>query len=96
MKIMKRLTIFIAIAALVCGGCATKVQTHVNESAKLYFDAWMQINHPEAEPTELGTYVIEDEEGSGALVGDEEQSPYLLVRYIVSGLDGNISNTSDS
>ena len=57
---MKRLTIFIAIAALVCGGCAKKVQTHVNESAKLYFDAWMQVNHPDLEPTALGAYIQEE------------------------------------
>ena len=83
----------LAVAAL--AGCAVEPSESSGVSAKAYFDAWMQINHPEAEPTELGTYVIEDEEGSGALVGDEEQSPYLLVRYIVSGLDGNISNTSE-
>ena len=83
----------LAVAAL--AGCAVEPSESSGVSAKAYFDAWMQINHPEAEPTELGTYVIENEEGSGALVGDEEQSPYLLVRYIVSGLDGNISNTSE-
>ena len=91
---MKRLTIFIAIAALVCGGCAKKVQTHVNESAKLYFEAWMQVNHPDLEPTALGAYVLEDIPGTGAPLASPDEYPYVRVNCTRRNLDGTVVYTN--
>ena len=82
------------LAALVVAGCAKETSVSSGVSAKNYFDAWIQVHYPELEPTPLGAYVIEEKEGSGDLVGDYEQSPYILANYVVSLLDGEISSTT--
>ena len=41
-------------AAMLLAGCAKTVVPGPNEANKRYFDAWMHINHPSAEPTGLG------------------------------------------
>ena len=69
------------LAALVVAGCAKETSVSSGVSAKNYFDAWIQVHYshyPELVPTPLGAYVIEEKEGSGDLVGDYEQSPYIL------------------
>lgn len=80
---------------LAAAGCAKTPDTSVNASAKKYFDAWMLVNHPDAEATPLGAYVIDETPGDGALVGDSEQSPFLLVNYVTRNLDGTIVDYSD-
>lgn len=82
------------LATLVVAGCAKETSVSSGVSAKNYFDAWIQVHYPKLEPTPLGAYVIEEKEGSGDLVGDYEQSPYILANYVVSLLDGEISSTT--
>jgi FKBP-type peptidyl-prolyl cis-trans isomerase len=52
----------------------------------------MQLNHPGIEPTGLGIYVIDEQEGNGADVTD---NGYALVDYKISSLEGNISSYTD-
>ncbi len=86
---------FLGLALLVVAGCA-KTTTYSGISAKEYFDAWMTVNYPELldSPTPLGAYVIEDIPGTGALVGDYENSPYIRVEYTSYSLDGDVTATS--
>ena len=79
-------------ATLLLAGCAKTVTPGPNEANKRYFDAWMQINHPGIEPTGLGIYVIDEQEGNGADVTD---NGYALVDYKISSLEGNISSYTD-
>ena len=79
-------------AALLLAGCAKTVTPGPNEANKRYFDAWMQMNHPGIEPTGLGIYVIDEQEGNGADVTD---NGYALVDYKISSLEGNISSYTD-
>ena len=79
-------------AALLIAGCAKTVTPGPNEANKRYFDAWMQLNHPGIEPTGLGIYVIDKQEGNGADVTD---NGYALVDYKISSLDGTISSYTD-
>lgn len=79
-------------AALFLAGCAKTVIPGPNEANKRYFDAWMQINHPNVSPTGLGIYVIDDKEGSGPSVTD---NGFALVDYRISSLEGNISSYTD-
>ena len=79
-------------ATLLLAGCAKTVTPGPNEANKRYFDAWMQMNHPGIEPTGLGIYVIDEQEGNGADVTD---NGYALVDYKISSLEGNISSYTD-
>lgn len=79
-------------AALLLAGCAKTVTPGPNEANKRYFDAWMQLNHPDIEPTGLGIYVIDEQEGNGADVTD---NGYALVDYRILSLEGNISSYTD-
>mgnify|MGYP003298408883 CR=1 FL=1 len=58
-------------AALLLAGCAKTVKPGPNEANKRYFDAWMQLNHPEAEPSGLGIYVLENIDGDGIEVKED-------------------------
>ena len=79
-------------AAMLLAGCAKTVVPGPNEANKRYFDAWMHINHPSAEPTGLGIYIIEEKEGTGATVTD---NGFVLVDYKISSLEGDISSYSE-
>ena len=91
---MKRIPIFLAIAALAVCGCAKSPTSGLNDAAKRYFDAWIHVNHPDATPTALGSYIIDKKEGTGALAGDAETTPYVRVDYVIRNLDGSIENYS--
>lgn len=75
-------------SALILTGCAKETGVTANEDAKRYFDAWMGINHPGIAPSGLGIYIIEDEPGTGK---DVETDGYVLMDYIITDLEGNIS-----
>ena len=79
-------------AAILMAGCAKTVVPGPNEANKRYFDAWMHINHPGVEPSGLGIYVIDEQEGTGASVTDKG---FALVDYRISSLEGNISSYTD-
>lgn len=82
-----------AAAALAFTGCAKQAASGANDANKRYFDAWMEVNHPNARPTELGVYIIEEEAGTGATVTEDG---FVLVDYIATDLEGNISSYTDS
>ena len=93
---MKRY-ICIALAALAACACAKAPKEGPNDDAKLYLESWIQVHHPDAEQTPLGVYILEDEPGTGALVGSKDVSPYLRVEYIATSLTGTvISSTYES
>ena len=81
--------IAIAIAAI---GCAKVAKTGANEENKRYFDAWMEVNHPGVQPTGLGIYILEEEEGTGAEV---KEGGYVMADYVITDLLGNISTYTD-
>lgn len=89
----KTLSIALYIAAsLLLAGCAKTVTPGPNEANKRYFEAWMHLNHPDLEPTGLGIYIIDEEEGNGAAVTEKG---FALVDYKISSLEGNISSYTE-
>lgn len=92
-------TLTILSAGLVLGtivvSCAKEQNTSVNDSTKRGMEAWITINYPDAPQTPLGSYILEDIPGSGALIGDSKNAPYLYGSYTQRGLDGTISYTAD-
>lgn len=76
-------------AAVAIVGCAKEVTVGSNEANKRFFDAWIHVNHPDITPTELGVYILEEEEGSGATV---EKDGFAMVDYTITDLDGNITS----
>ena len=69
----------VTLAAMV--GCSKDPESEANASAKRFFDAWMLVNYPDLTPTELGYYILEEDAGSGEIVGDEDSRQYLYGRY---------------
>ena len=91
---MKKILVsFISIAAaLAFTGCAKMASSGTNDANKRYFDAWMEINHPDARPTGLGIYILEDEPGTGAAV---KEGGYVYMDYTTTDLEGNISSYTE-
>ena len=81
------------VAALSLIGCAKTEKIGPNDANQRYFNAWMHLNHPEATPSGLGIYVIEDVQGDGKTVGE---SGFILVDYKTTDLEGNISTYTDA
>lgn len=91
-----RKTIFsIAATAIIIAGCAKPADTTKNDAEKKYFDSWILINHPDAQKTTLGSYILESREGSGKAAGSAQENPYVRLNYTIRGLDGKVSSTSD-
>ena len=86
----KILLMFISAAsAIAITGCAKQASVGANDANKRYFDAWMEVNHPGAEATGLGIYVLEDEAGTGIEV---KKDGYAQIDYTITDLQGNISS----
>ena len=83
----------IAAAAIIVVSCAKSEKSQPYDDEKAFFDAWIEINHPESVPTSLGAYLIEDNESQGEIY-DPEEEPYVYVRYTVTDLEGNITSTN--
>ncbi|MBR2128114.1 MAG: FKBP-type peptidyl-prolyl cis-trans isomerase [Bacteroidales bacterium] len=81
-----------AIAVLTSVSCAKHTSVGPNDGNKRYFDAWMQVNHPDAKPVGLGIYILEDKQGQGVEVGD---AGYVNLNYKVTDLENNISAYTD-
>lgn len=95
---MKRLLTLIpaaALTALLCASCAKTETAGTNDANKRLLDSWLLIYHPEAQKTSQGIYVLEDHAGSGSVVGNADNYPYVLVSYTATDLDGNITETTD-
>lgn len=83
------------LIAMAVIGCAKERESVTNGDEKRYFDAWMAVHYPDAEPSGNGIYII-PEEGSATGSGDPiTDSTYVMVHYTVKDLDGNISSTSE-
>lgn len=87
------LTIVYIAAAIIATSCAKAEKVGPNDAYQRYFDAWMQLNHPDAQSTGLGIYIIEEELGKGNAVGEKG---YVLIDYKITDLEGNISSYSEA
>ncbi|MBR6280469.1 MAG: FKBP-type peptidyl-prolyl cis-trans isomerase [Bacteroidales bacterium] len=90
-----RNTIGILAVALLAASCAKSLSVPANLASKKLFDAWIEVNAPNAPATELGCRILSDEPGTGKLVSDPDTHPFVYLEYTVSDLDGNIASTTD-
>lgn len=86
-------TVVYIAAAAVAFSCAKTEKIGPNDANQRYFEAWMHVNHPEATPSGLGIYIIEDQQGKGTKVGEKG---FVLIDYKITDLEGNISSYSDA
>lgn len=91
---MKKAIILLLGAVAVLSGCSKTTTVNTNDAAKRYFEAFIKVNYPDAVKTDLGAYVIEEEIGKGKALGDTAATPYVLVEYTVTDLEGNIASTT--
>ena len=91
---MKKTILYVALAALLCGSCARIAPTGLNDANKRYLDAWVQVNHPGARQTELGSYILEDIPGSGVVAGTPDSNPFVRVDYRILTLEGSVQNAN--
>ena len=89
----KTIISLLAFAALVITGCAKYADSGINDANKRYFDAWMQVNHPLAEPYGLGIYILEDNPGTGTET--VKKDGFVMLDYVISDLEGNIASYTD-
>ena len=82
---------FAILSAALAFSCAKAPSTGTNEDAKRYFDAWIATNHPEAERTPLGAYILSETPGTGI---DAGSMAYIRVNYTSYSLKGNIQATT--
>ena len=82
-------TILLLAAALAAAGCAKTPEEGANDANVRYFNAWMEVNYPDLQPSGLGIYVIEEEEGTGVEV---KEDGFIIADYVISDLEGNISS----
>jgi FKBP-type peptidyl-prolyl cis-trans isomerase len=94
---MKKTVIALAFAAaaLALTGCEKKVTAGTNDANKKYFDAWMQVNYPDAVRVDPGYYIISETPGTGELAGSEEDHYFAYLNYTAYDLDGTIETTTD-
>lgn len=91
MKKIIKTAAFLAIAlSAIC--CAKAVKEGPNDAEERYFNAWMKVNYPDAKPTGLGIYVLEEEEGNGAEV---KKDSYVYTSYTITDLQGNITSSTE-
>lgn len=88
---MKKAIILILLAAAASASCTRIKSDNPNLTAQKYFDAWAQVNIPEASRTELGSYIIDEKDGDGAAIGDES---FIRVDYTIRSLDGTITGST--
>lgn len=89
-KILKTAAFLAITLSAIC--CAKVVKEGPNDANVRYFNAWMQVNHPDVRPTGLGIYVIEEEEGNGAEI---KKDNYVYASYTITDLEGNITTFTD-
>ncbi len=81
----------ILLSAAVLASCARQGTVGASDDAKIYLDAWIQQNYPDAPQTSLGAFIIEDTPGIGSLLGDKQ---YVRVEYTTQDLKGNYGNST--
>lgn len=80
------------LAAMTLTGCAKSEKTSVYAAEQRYLEAWVAKNHPAAEKTELGTWILSDTPGTGEAYDGQS---YVMVEYTVRSVDGTVNATSD-
>lgn len=95
---MKKITI-IALAVLSLCSCGKKVTSTDLEAAQRYFNAWVHVqmqDHKEYlwKETELGSYILEDQEGAGPKLEAITDSMYIRVSYTQTLQTGDISGST--
>lgn len=90
MKKIFKTAAYLALA-LAAAGCAKAVTEGPNDANQRYFNAWMELNHPDAKPVGIGIYILEEEVGSGVEV---KKDNYVYTNYTVTDLQGNITSYS--
>jgi len=78
------------VAALAAVSCARATSEGSNQLAKKYFNAWAKVNIPEARHTELGSYVIEEQDGQGKAITED----FISAEFIIRTLDGKIASST--
>ena len=63
-------------AILILAGCAKTVEPGPYEADKRYLDAWLHLNHPDAEASGLGIYILNANDGNGVEVKDVIRKVY--------------------
>lgn len=98
MKIMNQKLYFLTAfaAVLTMAGCAKQSSLGQNSNSKKQLEAWMQLHYPKAGQTGLGCYILEDEEGTGPVLGDMYTYPYFSMKYTAKDLNGNISESTEA
>lgn len=91
-KIHRAFLVAVAAPALL-SGCAKEPVTQTNFTNKLFFDAWVQRNHPSAAAAGNGIYILDDQPGTGA-AWDAENDLFAYLDYTVTDLEGVISATT--
>ncbi len=85
-------TAFSVLMGIAAIGCARQTTVGANDAEIRYFESWMKVNHPDAKPSGLGIYILEEEEGSGMVV---QKDGFVYADYIITDLEGNISSYTD-
>ena len=88
--ILKTVAYFAIALTATC--CAKAVEEGPNEAQERYFNAWMEIHHADKQPTGLGIYVLEETEGNGAVITEDN---YVYASYTVTDLEGNITSYTE-
>ncbi|MBQ9462566.1 MAG: FKBP-type peptidyl-prolyl cis-trans isomerase [Bacteroidales bacterium] len=96
---MKKFIIIAAAAVCLCAACGKTAKVGNNDAAKRHFEAWVHVNkqdHPEYvwKQTSLGSWILEEEEGSGAALESFEDSLYVRVDYTFKDEYNEISASS--
>ena len=97
---MRKLLLPALFAVVLAAGCAKTPQEGPNDSEMRFFESWVisqRAKHPEYlwKETTLGSYILEEKEGYGALVGDQDATPYVHISYVITDLQGNIISCSE-
>ena len=94
MMIMRKSLLWIAAMAIVAAGCAKPVKAGLNEANKEYLQAWMLTHFPGINANADGLYIVADNAGTGALIGEADVTPYLRVNYTIQDLSETITYTT--
>ncbi len=89
---VKNLILGGSIVLAAAAGCAKTDETSSNEQSKIYIDAWVEKNYPDATVEGNGIYVLEDTPGTGETYNGED---YIVLSYTIRSMDGTISSTVD-
>ena len=85
---MRKLLIPALLAAVLAAGCAKTPQEGPNDSEIRFYESWVisqRAKHPEYlwKETPLGSYILQEEEGTGALVGDAATNSFVSISYTI-------------